>query len=660
MKRVGVFICHCGSNIGAIVDCERVAKVAAKFPGVAYSVDNKYMCSDPGQDLIKKAVEEHNLDRVVVASCTPRMHEPVFRNATEKAGINPYLFCMTNIREHCSWIHTDREAATEKAIDLVRMAVAKVLHTVPLEKSSIPITKRALVIGGGIAGMQAALDIAENGNPVVLVEREPTIGGKMPMLDKTFPSLDCSACICTPKMADTNNHPNITVYTHSEVESVSGYIGNFEVTIRLKAKYVDHDICTGCGTCESKCPNKKIPNAFESGMGNRTAIYKPFPQAVPNKPIIDAANCRKLTKDKCGICAKVCPVGAIKYDDKDELITVEVGTIVMATGYDLFEWEDAYGEYGYGKYPNVITSMQFERLVNASGPTSGHIVRPSDGKEPKTIVFIKCVGSRDDAKGKAYCSRTCCMYTAKHAHQACDKIEDSNIIVFYMDVRCAGKGYEEFYQRTVEDGAQYVRGRVSKIYPQGEKLIVLGQDTILGESVEVEADMVVLATAMVPSVGSGEIAHKVGFSADKDGFYQEAHPKLRPLETFTAGVFLAGCCQGPKDIPDTAAQGSGAAAKASAVLSKSSMITDPLISGVNEDLCSGCGSCVAICPYKAIELIEKTERLAGEDRVRLVASVNRGLCQGCGACVVACRPGALDLKGFTNQQLIAEVDALCL
>ncbi len=660
MKRVGVFVCHCGSNIAAVVDCERVAKEAAKFPGVAFSIDNKYMCSDPGQDLIKKAVEEHHLDRIVVASCTPRMHEPVFRRATENAGINPYLFAMTNIREHVSWIHTDREKATEKAIDLVRMAVAKVLHTVPLEKSSIPITKRALVIGGGIAGMQAALDIADNGNPVVLVEREPTIGGKMPMLDKTFPSLDCSACICTPKMASTDQHPNITIYTHSEVERVDGYIGNFQVTIRQKAKYVDHKICTGCGLCETKCPNKKIPNSFEAGMGNRTAIYKAFPQAVPNKPIIDAANCRKLTKDKCGVCAKVCPTGAIKYDDQDELITIDVGAIVMATGYDLFPWKEAYGEYGYGKYPDVITGLQFERLVNASGPTSGHILRPSDGKEPKTIVFIKCVGSRDDVKGKAYCSRTCCMYTAKHAHQAVDKIEDSHVIVFYMDVRTAGKGYEEFYQRTVEDGVHYVRGRVSKIYQLGDKLIVRGEDTLLGEAVQVNADLVVLATAMVPSAGSGEIAHIVGFSTDKDGFYQEAHPKLRPLETFTAGVFLAGACQGPKDIPDTAAQGSGAAAKASAVLSNRSMETDPLISQVNDAVCAGCGVCVGICPYRAIELKEITQRAGGKTIARRVASINSGLCQGCGACVAACRSGALDLKGFTNQQIMAEVDALCL
>lgn len=460
-------------------------------------------------------------------------------------------------------------------------------------------------------------------------------------------------------MGAVAQHPNIKLFTWAEVEEVSGYIGNFTVTIRQKAKYVDHSVCTGCGVCETKCPTK-ITSKFNLGLDKRPCIYKPFPQAVPNKPIIDATNCRKIKSGKCGVCQKVCPAGAIRFDDQDQIITERFGTIVMATGFDLFEWEKAYGEYGYGKYPDVITGLHFERLASASGPTGGKIKRPSDGKEPKTVVFIKCVGSRDEAKGKSYCSRACCMYTAKHAHQVLEKIEDSQVFIFYMDVRTPGKAYDEFYMRTVHDGAQYIRGRVSKIYQVGDKLIVRGEDSLLGRPVEVEADMVVLATAMVPSVGSDKIARLVGFSTDKDGFFQEAHPKLRPVETHTGGVFLAGTCQGPKDIPDTVSQASGAAVKVCALFSKDELATDPMTSIVNESICSGCGLCVPICPYKAIELKTIQQRAHGRMIERKVASVNSGLCKGCGACTVACRSGAIDLQGFTNEQILEEVDALCL
>jgi heterodisulfide reductase subunit A len=403
-----------------------------------------------------------------------------------------------------------------------------------------------------------------------------------------------------------------------------------------------------------------VPSDFDLGLGQRKAIYVPFPQAVPNKPVIDRSSCRWFTEGKCGVCKKVCPAGAVDYEQEEEIVREKVGSIVMATGYDLFPWEERYGEYGYGRYPDVITGLHFERLVNASGPTGGKIKRPSDGQEPKVVVFIKCVGSRDESKGKEYCSRACCMYTAKHAQQVLDKIPGSQAYVFYMDVRTPGKAYEEFYQRAVMEGAQYIRGRVSKIYPSGNKLVVMGADTLVGRPVEIEADLVVLATAMVPSAGSEKLAQVVGFPTDKDGFYQEAHPKLRPVETNTAGVFLAGACQGPKDIPDTVAQASGAAAKVCGLFARSELATDPMISQVNESLCSGCLICKEVCPYKAIEEKTITERLNGKMVERKVASINTGLCQGCGACTVACRSGAANLKGFSNEQVLAEVDALCL
>ena len=460
-------------------------------------------------------------------------------------------------------------------------------------------------------------------------------------------------------MSAAAQHPNIELLTYSEIEEVSGYIGNFEVTIRQKAKYVDHKKCTGCGLCESKCPSR-IKSEFDLGLGNRTAIYKPFPQAVPNKPVIDAQNCRYFKTGKCKICEKLCPAGAINYEDKDQITRETFGAIVMATGFDQFDWSITYGEYGYGNYPDVITGLHFERLVNASGPTGGKLKRPSDGKEPKTVVFIKCVGSRDDSKGKTYCSRACCMYTAKHAMQVMEKIEGGQAYVFYMDVRTAGKTYEEFYLRSLSQGVQYLRGRVAKIYPLGNQLVVRGEDTLLGKPVEVLADLVVLATAMVPSRGSEQLSQKIGFSIDKDGFFQEAHPKLQPVETFTAGVFLAGACQGPKDIPDTVAQASAAAVKVCALFSRDQLTASPLIASVREANCSGCGLCLNICPYKAISLKTIKERPHGHWIERSVAEVNSGLCQGCGACTVACRTNAIDLKGFTNEQLLAEVDALCL
>lgn len=659
MKRVGVFVCHCGTNIAATVDCPRAAEEAKKFPNVVHAEDYKYMCSEPGQDVIRKAIKEHNLDGVVVAACSPRMHEATFRKTLESVGMNPYLLECANIREHCSWVHPDKEQGTPKAISLMRLAAAKVVHNQELQKSTIPIEKKALVIGGGIAGIQAALDIADNGFQVDIVEKEPSIGGKMAQIDKTFPTLDCSACILTPKMVDAASHENIQLITYSEIEKVEGYVGNFQVTIRKKARSVDMKKCTGCGICWDKCPSK-VPSEFELGMAPRKAIYTPFPQAIPNKPVIDRENCRFFKSGKCKVCQRMCPTGAIDFEQEDELVQEKYGAIVVATGFELFD-HTVYGEYGYGKYPDVITGLHFERLVNASGPTGGKITRPSDGKTPKNIVFIKCVGSRDEAKGKPYCSKTCCMYTAKHATLVGEKLPDGKAYIFYMDVRTPGKEYDEFYTRThAKYGAEYIRGRVSKIYQQGDKLIVKGEDTLIGKQVEVEADLVVLATAMVANSDAAQFARTVGFSYDGHNFYTEAHPKLRPVETHTAGVFLAGACQGPKDIPESVAQASGAAVKATGLLTKPQLATDPMISFVNNNVCSGCGMCVPICPYKAIELVEIEERIQGQMKKRQVASVNQGLCQGCGACTVACRPGAINLKGFTNEQILAEVDAICL
>jgi heterodisulfide reductase subunit A len=658
MSKIGVFVCHCGTNIASVVDVDRVADASREIPGVAFAAEYKYMCSEPGQQMILDAITAHGLKRVVIASCSPRMHETTFRKMLKKSGVNEYLLEIANIREQVSWVHTDRGRATEKAVDLVRMAVAKVAKDEPLKASTIPIAKRALVVGAGIAGIQAALDIADAGHEVVLLEREPSIGGRMVMLDKTFPTLDCSACISTPKMVDAGAHPNITLRASCEVADVRGYIGNFTVAIRQKARFVNHDICTGCGACEQKCP-KKVPSEFNKGLDDRTAIYKLFPQAVPSKPVIDRENCIKLVSGKCGLCEKVCPLGCIDYADEDRVFEEQFGSIVIATGYRLIDWGPMYAEYGGGRFANVIDGLSFERLVNASGPTEGHIVRPSDGKEPKTVVIVKCVGSRDPKKGKAYCSRACCMYAAKHAHQILDKLPGARVFIFYIDVRTPGKNYEEFYDQTRRDGAVYVRGRVSRIYQEADRLICQGEDTLLGKQVRIGADLVVLETAMEPNDGIEELTGLLGAARDGNNWVQEAHPKLRPVETQVGGVFLAGVCQGPKDIPDTVAQASAAAAKVIGLLNKDEMETSPMITSVDEGKCSGCGACAPICPYKAIT-VETIRSREGRwtNAERGVAKVNAGLCQGCGACTVACRTGAIDLLGFRNAQILEEVDAL--
>ncbi len=656
MARIGVFICHCGENIAGTVDCAKAAAQLATHSGVVVAMDYKYMCSDPGQELVRKAIREQKLTGVVVAACSPRMHEATFRRACSEAGLNPYLCEMANVREQCSWVHTDREKATEKAIEIIRSLVEKVKRNTQLQPIRVPVTRRALVIGGGIAGIQTALDIANAGQEVILVERDLSLGGHMAQLSETFPTLDCSQCIMTPRMVEVAQHPKIKLLTYAEVEEVKGFIGNFKAKIRLKSRYVDVKKCTGCGACMTKCPSKKIPSEFDCGLGKRTAIYTPFPQAVPNKPAIDRDHCIYFQKGKCGACAKVCPTGAVDYTMKDEYLEIDVGAIVVATGFQVQD-TDIYGEYGYGRYPDIITGLQFERLASASGPTGGKIFRPSDGKEPQTVVFIQCTGSRDPAKGLKYCSKICCMYTAKHAMLYAHKVHGGQAHIFYMDIRAAGKGYDEFTRRAIEeDHACYLRGRVSKIYPENGKLIVRGVDTLLGKPVEIAADLVVLATAMVPQPDARKFAQVVGVGYDENGFLNEAHPKLRPVETATAGVFLAGACQAPKDIPDTVAQGSAAASKVLALFSREELEREPVIAKVNETICAACWGCYLACPFKAIEKKEIRDR--NGKLIKRVAYVNPGLCQGCGTCVAFCRSNSIDLEGFTEKQIFAEVLAL--
>jgi heterodisulfide reductase subunit A len=647
------------------VDVERVAELSSHIPGVRCSIHYKYMCSDPGQSLLREKIASEKLDRVVVASCSPHMHLKTFRRAAERAGVNPYLVEMANVREQCSWVHPDREQATAKAADLVRIAVEKVKRNEPLEPIRVPITRRALVIGAGVAGIQAALDIAEGGYEVVLVEREPSIGGKMAGLSETFPTLDCSQCILTPRMVEVAQHPRIKLHTYSEVESVEGYIGNFTATIRKKPRYVDLDKCTGCGECWNVCPLKRNPSEFDYGMSFRRAVYVPFPQAVPARPVIDPKVCAKLIRNGCGLCEKKCAAGAINFKDEERFIKESVGAVVVATGYRLYsigkqqpsEKSHGYGEYGYGQYKDVIDSLQFERLLSASGPTGGEVRRPSDGTAPKNVVFIACVGSRDKAKGFPYCSKICCMYTAKHAMLYKHKVHDGQAHVFYMDIRSGGKGYDEFVRRAIEqDGARYYRGRVSKITEENGKLIVRGADTLSGEPVTVEADLVVLAAAMRPAAGVEDLARKLNIGYDEFGFLMESHPKLRPVETNTAGVYICGACHAPKDIPESVAQASAAASKVQLTFSGDALNREPEIARVNSQTCAACFRCVEACSYHAIERSEIRAR--NGSLIKRTARVNPGLCMGCGTCVAICPSKSVDLAGFTEQEIYAEVEAL--
>ena len=662
MQKIGVFVCWCGSNIAATVDVKRVAEAVKSEPGVVFSTDYQYMCSENGQSMIRSAIKDYNLNGVVICSCSPRMHEATFRKTAMLAGLNPYMVEIANIREQCSWIHKDMAEATEKAIILARAAIAKVQRNAPLTAGTSPVTKRALVIGGGIAGIQTALDVAEAGYEVDIVEKSPTIGGRMSQLDKTFPTLDCAACILTPKMVDAAQNEKINLITYAELENVSGFVGNFTAKIRKKARYVNEDKCTGCGVCTEKCPSRKGLNEFNMGLNTRGAVYIPFAQAIPNVAVIDKTQCLHFKTGKCGLCEKNCSAGAIDFDQTEQIIERQYGAIIVATGFKPID-ASQFDEYAYCQSRDVVTSLEFERLMNAAGPTKGTLLCPSDGRHPREIVFVQCVGSRcskDAAKGKEYCSKICCMYTAKHAMLVREKYPDVKVHVFYIDVRTPGKNFDEFYRRAVEQyDVDYIKGQVGKVTVSDGRLHVQGSNLIDNEQVHIDCDMVVLATAIEPDPTARSIGTMLTASMDTNDFFTEAHPKLRPVESPTAGVFLSGVCQGPKDIPETVAQASAAAAKVIGLLAKDSLTCNPCVAHSNELVCNGCGQCENVCPYGAISYVEKEVRGPEVRAVRRIAVVNEAVCQGCGACTVTCPSTAMDLKGFSNKQIMSEVDAIC-
>ncbi len=652
--RIGVYTCHCGANIAATVDVKAVAEYARSLPNVAVSREYKYMCSDPGQDLIRQDIRDHQLNRIVVASCSPHLHEHTFRTALKVGGLNPFFFHMVNIREQASWVHENKIHATRKAKDLVRAAVRRVARHEALERGRVAIHPDVLVVGGGIAGIHAALTLANAGKHVFLVEREATIGGHMAKFDKTFPTLDCAACILTPKMSAVRAHPNITLWTYAEVTQVDGFVGSYKVTVNRHPRYVDEDLCAGCLDCIEACVYKqaKVPDEFNMNLGKRKPIYVPFPQAVPLVPVIDPETCIQFKSGKCKkTCVDACGERhAINLRAEAKQETIEVGTVILSTGFQTFD-AGRTPEYGYGVHPNVYSALEVERLVNASGPTNGEVVM-RDGKTPGAVGIIHCVGSRDERTNR-WCSRVCCMYSLKLAHLIKEHT-GAEIFNFYIDMRTPGKGFEEFYQKLLSERVHFVRGRVAEVtdwalQPSEEgKLVIQVEDTLAGFVRRIPVDMVVLATGLEPRADAQDVRRMFNITCAREGFFLERHPKLAPVNTFTDGIFLAGCCQGPKDIPDTVAQAGAAAAEAMALIDAGYVETEPNTAHVMEEVCAGCKTCIPMCPYHAISFMLDIHK----------SRINEALCKGCGTCVAACPAGAIKQNLFDDDEIFEEIEGI--
>lgn len=645
--KVGVYVCHCGLNIASKVDVPRVVAFASALPGVSVAREYKFMCADPGQELIQQDIRDGLVNRVVVASCSPLMHEVTFRRATAAGGINPFLFQMANIREDVAWVTDNGDAATQKAQALVAAAVSRVANHEPIERREVPVHPEVLVVGGGIAGIHAALTMAEAGKHVYLVEREATIGGHMARFDKTFPTLDCSACILTPKMSAVRAHPNITLWAYSDIESVSGFSGDFQVRVRRRPRYVNEDLCTGCLSCIDACIYKRPrwDDAWNEGLSQRRPIYMPFPQATPPLVVVDPDACVDFKTHKCPRpCEAACERQAMDFSQQVRIEEINVGAIILATGFKTFDARRI-PAYGYGRYPGVYTSLEVERLLNASGPTGGELIM-RDGSRPKRVAIVHCVGSRD-ANTNGYCSRVCCMYSLKLAHLVHER-SGAEITDFYIDMRTPGKGYEEFYQKVQKEGARFIRGRVAEITDRDGALVVHAEDTLVGKVRHVEVDMVVLAVGMEAQPDAEDVRRLFNIGCGHEGFFTERHPKLAPVSTFTDGIFLAGACQGPRDIPDTVAQAGAAAAEVLAMVDRGSVEVEPATAFIDADTCSGCRTCVGMCPFSAISF----------DPVANVASVNEVLCKGCGTCVAACPSGAAQQHMFTDRQIFAELEGV--
>nr|MDO8080070.1 CoB--CoM heterodisulfide reductase iron-sulfur subunit A family protein [Candidatus Freyarchaeota archaeon] len=633
--RIGCYVCHCGLNIAGVVDVEKVSEATGKLPGVVISRHYVYMCSEPGQEMIKRDIKEHNLNRVIVASCSPQMHEPTFRSVVENGGINRYLFEMANLREQCAWAHSkDPGKATEKAKDLLRMAVAKARLLQPLERREVQVKPKTLVVGGGITGIQAALELSNRGFGAYLVEKSPYLGGRVTQLNRVILTNQKASEILNPMLKALTSNPNVEVFTNTEIEKIGGYIGNFEIRLKRKPKFVTEN-CNLCKKCIDACPVEML-DEFNFGLNNRKAIYIPFENAVPSIPTIDEANCTH-----CGKCVQVCKEKAISLDSKPIMEEVSVGTIIIATGYDPYL---PVNEYGFGEYDDVITQFQLERMLSSNGPTGGRLVQPSTEKVPKNVTFILCVGSRN--QDRPYCSRICCSVALKNAMLIKEEYPETQVSILYRDIRTFSKGQEELYGEARMAGInffKYLTDAPPKISRSEDLIQVQVSDPTLGMTVEIPTDILVLVEAMTPRKDAAELGSKMGVTRTPDGFFREAHPKLKPLDTNSDGIYLAGVAQFPKDITECMVQASGAAAKAAIPMSKGRVEVEPIVASVNEDLCIECGTCENTCPYGAIKKGEGGK-----------AEVTEVLCKGCGACAASCPARAITVFHFTDDQILAQ------
>lgn len=638
--KIGVYICHCGGNISDTVDVEKVREAASKLEGVKIAKTYEYVCSDPGQEMIKEGIKEHGLNRIVVASCSPRMHLDTFRRAVESAGLNKYFLDMANIREQVSWVHGDKEAATSKAIDLIRGAVARARHLEPLESKSMPVKQNVLVIGGGIAGIITSLELADKGYPVHLIERSPSIGGHMAQLSKTFPTLDCSQCILTPKMVSTSQHPNIKIVSMAELAAVEGTPGNYRVLINKHPRFVDEDKCTACGECEKVCPIK-VPSEFDAELLPRKAIYTPFQQAVPRTYVIDKEHCLYLTKGICRLCEKFCKGKAINFDQKEETAELEAGAIVACTGFQQID-PKIIEEFSYGLHPDIITNLQFERLLPQG------LRRPSDGKVAKKVAFILCAGSRNmqENRGVDHCCKIGCMASIKQAMLLQKVVPDADPWIFYTDIRADGKGYEEFYVTSQEHKVHYVRGRVGEIIPSNDGILVRAEDTLLETEVEGNFDLVVLVLGIIPNSGTQELAKNLGIQVGSDAFLLEKHYKLRPVDSQREGVFVAGCALSPKDVRETTLEAMATASRVTTFVGKGEISVSPEVACIIPEKCDNCGICISVCPVNAVA--KSAEGV----------TINPISCIGCGICVPRCPRDAIELKNSTDAQLMAQIRAV--
>ncbi|CAJ35394.1 hydrogenase iron-sulfur subunit [Methanocella arvoryzae] len=646
MKRgkAGVFICHCGDNISGTVDIGAV-KRAMELEGADCVEDFPYMCSIAGQALIHEKARAIGLDRIVVAACSPGVHERTFQACASEAGINPYLVDIANIREQCSWVPGENQ--TGRAIDIIRSSLYAVRQKQPLDKASIKVRKSVLVIGGGISGITASLALARHGIKVYLAEKATTIGGNMVKIGKVFSpdrlTEECALCSLAPLMGEVARNDRINIMTQSRVTDLRGHPGDFRVTIETGPVFIDPDKCVSCGKCSAAC-SVRVPDEWNAGLSSRKAVYKPFAQAVPGTYSIDPDACKR-----CGKCARECDARAINLNRKARKKTLRAGAIIVATGHREMDPSGKH-ELGYGQFPDVLTQTELARLLAINGPTKGRLEVPSTGKRPRRIVMVQCVGSRDEKPGSIpYCSKVCCMTALKHAHYVSEHFPGTEIYICYTDIRAPGT-YENYYREVQKKGVKFIRGRVGEIIRAGaddsDGLLVRVEDTLGSGTLELESDMVVLSCALEPSPGTLQAASALGIGLSPELFIREKHPKLEPATTTSRGIFVCGTAQGAKDITESILQARAAASKASELVSARSLAVEPKFAVVDPERCTRCGICLKLCPYGAPYLNGKV-------------AIDPLSCIGLGGCISRCPEHAITMPSCSDEELFARIDG-CL